>query len=278
MEHAAHDTRYYVDVVAEAGELLRAFTASPYRFTLTELSLVTGLSKNKTFRLLYTLTQTGFVHQDVETKRYSLGLPVLYLASALQASNELLLAARDTLDWLQDTVGERINLGGFDGADHAVCVDTRESSRRMQVSAYVGARFPLHAGAVPKALLAFSTDDAIAQYLERNLPLRAFTSRTAQTAGDLWEEIHTIRQQGMAISDEDLDDGVGAVAMPIFDRTGAVVAAVSIATPMARFGPDDRGGYEQALHKASERISRSLGFVAMPGRRIVKQGFPYALG
>ncbi len=49
MEDPLHDARYYVDVVAEAGELLRAFTPPPYRFTLTELSLATGLSKNKTF-------------------------------------------------------------------------------------------------------------------------------------------------------------------------------------------------------------------------------------
>jgi len=274
VEDPLHDARYYVDVVAEAGELLRAFTPPPYRFTLTELSLATGLSKNKTFRLLYTLTQTGFVHQSTETKRYSLGLPVLYLASALQASNELLLAAHDTLDWLQDTVGERINLGVFDGAEHAICVETREGSRRMQVSAHVGARFPLHIGAVPKALLAFAGDDAVAKYLARNSPLRAFTSKTVRTPATLWDEMHTIRRLGLATSEEDLDDGVGAIAMPIFDRTGVVIAAVSIAAPMARFGPDEREGYEQALQKASERISRSLGFVAMPGWRGLNEGVP----
>ena len=269
MEQTQLDSRYYVDVVAEAGALLRAFTAPPYRFTLTELSTALGLSKNKAFRLLYTLVQIGLVQQDVETKRYSLGLSVLHLASAAQASNELLLAARDTLDWLQDTIGERINLGTYDGPDHAVCVDTRDGSRRIQISARIGARIALHAGAIPKALLAFSDDSAIERYIERNAPLKSYTSQTAQAPEALWGQVRAIRRAGVAVSDEDLDLGVGAIATPIFDRSGAVVAAVSIAVPLERFGLSERETYELALQRASERISRNLGFVAMPGRSVI---------
>jgi len=136
MDMAAPDERYYVEVVAEASELLRIFAHTPYRFTLTELSVASGRSKNKTFRLLYTLTYAGLVQQDAEAKRYTLGLSPLHLASIVQGSNELLLAARDALDWLQDTSGERINPGTYDGPDHAICVDTRASARRIAISAH----------------------------------------------------------------------------------------------------------------------------------------------
>ncbi len=267
MDASSPDERYYVEVVAEASELLRAFANAPYRFTLTELSVASGLSKNKTFRLLYTLVYTGLVQQDAETKRYMLGLPLLHLASIVQGSNELLLAARDTLDWLQETIGERINLGTYDGPDHAICVDTRESARRIAISARIGVRIPLHAGAVPKILLAFSTDAQIASYLERNSPLRQFTPRTATTADALWDDLRTIRRNGFAASEEDLDEGMGALAAPIFDRYGAVVAAVSVAVPVERFGRFEREEYEAALQRASERISRNLGFVASFGRQ-----------
>lgn len=267
MGESSPDERYYVEVVAEASALLRTFANAPYRFTLTEMSVASGLSKNKTFRLLYTLAYTGLVQQDAETKRYTLGLPLLHLASIVQGSNELLLAARDTLDWLQDTVGERINLGTYDGPDHAICVDTRESARRLTISARIGVRLPLHAGAIPKALLAFSTDAQIASYLERNLPLRQFTPRTATTAEALWDDLRAIRRGGFAVSDEDLDEAVCALGAPIFDRHGMAVAAVSIAVPIERFGQDERDEYEVALQRASERISRNLGFVVSFGRQ-----------
>lgn len=269
MEHHAEDARYYVDVVAESIQLLQAFAAPPYRFTLTELSVLTGLSKNKTFRLLHTLVHTGMVRQEADTKRYALGLPVLRLASALQAGDEILLAARDTLDWVQDTIDERVNLGAWDGEDHSICIETREPSQRLQISARVGVRFPLHAGAIPKVLLAYSDDATIAGYIARNQPLRSFTAKTANSADELWAEVRAIRREGVAVSDEDLDEGACAIAAPIFDRGGKVVAGLSIAAPVSRFGPLERQRYREVVIAAGERISRNLGFVASPGRWVV---------
>jgi DNA-binding IclR family transcriptional regulator len=266
MEQPAEVSRYYVDVVAESMHLLHSFAAPPFRFTLTELSVLTGLSKNKTFRLLQTLVQSGVVRQEADTKRYTLGLPVLRLVSAGQAGNELLLAARDTLDWLQDTVGERVNLGARDDEDQALCIDTRESARRIQISARIGVRFPLHVGAIPKVLLAFSDDATIAGYLARNEPLRRFSPRTACTADELWAEMRAIRRTGVSVSDEDLDEGACAIAAPIYDRNGKVVAGVSIAAPVTRFGPAERNRYREVIVEAGARVSRNLGFVAVPGR------------
>lgn len=266
MASQADASRYSIEVVAEAMTLVQAFTAPPYRFTLTELSVLTGLSKNKTFRLLHTLVQSGMVRQEGDTKRYSLGMPVLRLASALQAGDELLLAARDTLDWVQDTVDERVNLGTFDGEDHALCIDTRESSRRIQISARIGARFPLHAGAIPKVLLAFSGDAAIAAYLERNPAPQVFTSSTVRSGDELKEELGAIRRTGISVSDGDMDEGVCAIAAPVFDRHGKIVAGLSVAVPSARFAPDDRERLQGVVVEAGERISRNLGFVPMFGR------------
>lgn len=262
----AEDSRYAVEVVAEAMHLLQAFSAPPYRFTLTELSVLTSLSKNKTFRLLHTLVQSGMVSQEADTKRYMLGLSVLRLASALQASNDILLAARDTLDWMQDTANERVNLGTFDGEDHALCIDTRDSSRRLQISARIGVRFPLHAGAVSKVLLAFSGADAIEGYLRRNPVPRTFTAKTVRTPDELRDEMRAIRRAGISVSAEDLDEGACAIAAPIFDRNGKIAAGVSVAVPVARFGADDRERYRDLVVEAGERISRNLGFVARPGR------------
>ncbi len=262
-------SRYHVDAVAKAMRLLATFGAPPHRFSLTELSTRSGLSKNRTFRLLQTLAKTGFVCHEPDTKLYRLGLAVFGLAGALRAGDELLLAAGEALDWACDASGETVNLFAPDGEDGAICVDKRESDRHLQISARIGARFALHAGASPKLLLACAGDAFVARYLERHQPLRAFTSATIVAPGRLWEEVRRIRAQGFSVSDEDLDRGACAIAAPVRDRRGAVVAGVSVAAPATRFGPAERERTRAIAVEAGQRISRNLGY-----RMVTAQGMP----
>lgn len=258
-------SRYRVDAVAKAMALLAAFGDPPHRFSLTELSQRTALSKNQTFRLLQTLLDTGFVRQEPETKFYSLGVGVYQLVGALRGGDELILAASEALDWARDATAETINLIARDGADGAICVDKRESGQRLQITARIGARFALHAGASPKLLLAFSDDACIERYLARHQPLPAPSPRTLTDPAALWRELRQIRERGYAVSDEDLDLGACAVAAPVRDRSGAVIAGVSVASPATRFGPVERDRHRAIALEAGERISAALGYRAASG-------------
>lgn len=263
-------TRYTVDAVAKALRVLEVFVNPPHRFSLTELSVRTGMSKNQTFRLLYTLTEAGFVRHDTETKLYSLGVRVFQLAGALLGSDDLLLAAAPVMDWARDATGETVNLIARDGETGAVCVDKRESRWHLQITAKVGTRFHLHAGASPKLLLAFSDDAVIERYLACHQPLPALSPATITDSAMLWEEIRAIREQGFAVSDEDLDLGACAIAAPIRNRYGEIVAGISIASPASRFGPAERERNRGIAVEAAERISHNLGYGAAragPGSR-----------
>lgn len=262
MAEVADGPRYRVQSVVKATALLGAFSEPPHRFTLTELSQRTQQSKNQAFRLLQTLLETGFVRLEPGSKVYCLGPAAYRLLGAVQLSDELVLAADQTLDWVRDETGETINLIARDGPDSAVCVAKRESAQRLQITAQLGKRFALHAGASPKLLLAFSPDDRIDDYLARRQPLHASTPYTITALHQLWEEIWRIREEGFATSDEDLDLGACAVAAPIRDRSGEVVAGISLAMPAARFGPLERERFRTIALEAGQRISTALGYDA----------------
>lgn len=254
------ERRYSVQSVVKATALLAAFAEPPHRFTLTELSIRSEQSKNQAFRLLQTLLETGFVRIEAGTKAYSLG-PVMYrILGAVHLSDDLTLAAEETLDWIRDETGETVNLIARDGPDSAVCVAKRESDQRLQITAQLGKRFTLHAGASPKLLLAFSADSEIDEYLARHQPLSPYTARTITEPVALRDELRRIREEGFATSDEDLDRGACAVAAPIRDQSGAVIAGISLAMPAARFGPLERERFRTIVLEAGKRISVALGY------------------
>lgn len=116
----------------------------------------------------------------------------------------------------------------------------------------------------PKLLLAFSDDVSVERYLERHPTLPALTPATVTDPGQLWEEIRRIRQRGFAISDQDLDLGACAVAAPVRNRQGAVVAGISVASPASRFGPAERERNRATAIEAGERISHNLGHRPVP--------------
>jgi len=252
--------RYYIDAVGRAVQLLRAFLTPPHRFGVTELSQITGLSKNQVFRLLRTLTAEGLLNWDPEAKPYTLSYALTELGAVASRGSSLVQAAGPVLDRLAQETGETINLIARADEFTAICIDKRDSARLLQITAKIGARFQLHAGAVPKLLLAFSAPESIERYLTHRQPLQRFTPRTITDPDALRAELAAIRERGYSVSDEDLDLGACAIAAPIFDRHGVVIAGVSIAMPVSRFGAAERARYRAAVMAAAAEISRRLGY------------------
>src|SRR5262245_34331457 len=135
----SNERSYRVAAVDKALSVLDAFATPPHHFGLTELSARTGLSTNQTFRLLQTLVAARFVRQEPDTKLYRLGPRVFGLIRALFHGDELLLAARDALEWAQARTGETVALIARDGDDGSICVDVRESDHPLLVAAAIGA-------------------------------------------------------------------------------------------------------------------------------------------
>jgi IclR family KDG regulon transcriptional repressor len=226
--------------------------------SLSELAAQLGITKSRTFRILSTLQQQGFVSQDGERRTYRLGLKLLTFGEAIRRQTQLPQVAAPILDDLAATTGETVFLGVADGIE-VVCIDKRESSHPVRLYAEVGRRAPLHAGGVPKTLLAYLALEQ-PDLLER-IPLLPVTPETQTDRAQLAAELARIRAQGYVIATNDLDPGVSSVAAPIRDHTSRVIAAVSVA------GPNDRVLQDGAapLHlvhtvvSAAAAISRGMG-------------------
>jgi DNA-binding IclR family transcriptional regulator len=140
--------------------------------------------------------------------------------------------------------------------DESVCVDKIDSRRQVRVTLTIGGRYPLHAGASNKILLAYLPSDTINDLVTRGL--ESITPRTITDATQLKDDLATIRAQGYAISVGELTPDVAALAVPLRDSNGSVVAALSIAGLASRFSEERLPSLINATRQAAEDISTQL--------------------
>ena len=224
---------------------------------LVDLSAKLGEHKSTVQRLLTTLQARGFVRQDEDSKRYSLGLKVLQLASATLADMDLREAAREPMQHLGDLTKETIHLSVFD-EPHVVYIDKIESTFPIRMYSRVGARAESYCTGVGKALIAFLSDYEFERYLQR-VSFTRFTPNTITNAKELRQEIARIRAQGYALDLQEHEEGVRCAAAPIFGLDGRVAGSISIAAPAFRKSEDDIRGLAPAVMAAARQISDNLG-------------------
>lgn len=247
---------YTISAVDRALNLLEAVAEHP-GLNVTELANVTGNTKSLVFRLMFTLEQRGYVIKEPASRTYTLGYRPLFLAASAQDNVALIKAAGPFLDDLARRSGQQVNLLVRDGL-HSVCVALRTARDLGRLYAQVGRRGPLHAGGGPKVLLAFAPDEIREQVLSG--PLSAFTPTTTTDRGALERRLAVIRETGRNESRGDLDADAFSFASAIHDRTGEVVAAISVAGKLDRLEPGDDEKLPRIVAEAAERISDALGF------------------
>lgn len=228
---------------------------------ITELAGLVGLHVSTVHRLLATLVDRGYVRQDPETSRYHLGARVFSLANAADSHLDLRLVARPYLERLMRAAGETANL--VTGTrDEVVYLDQIECEHLVKMFTRPGMRAPLHSTGSGKVLMAFRRPDQIDHVLAG--PLRQFTRHTIAGRAALEKELAGIRRDGFAIDNEEMEDGVRCVAVPIFDRRNEVVGALSVSGPISRMTPERAQRIAPNAKQISAELSRQLGFETQP--------------
>jgi DNA-binding IclR family transcriptional regulator len=187
--------------------------------SLADVVAATGLSRATAHRLAVALEAHGLVRRD-EDGRFTLGLRLIGLGHAAAEAVPGWLHARPALAWLQEQTGESVQLYVRD-RDVRVCVESLEAPHELRTIVPVGARLPLDRGSGGRVL------------------------RDAAPSG--WVE-----------SVEERQAGVASVSAPVVDRSGRVVAAVSVSGPVDRTSRAPGRRYGAAVAEAAEHISRSL--------------------
>jgi len=225
-----------VQSLDRALDLLEALAGTD-ELGVSDLAARTGLVPSTAHRLLGTLVARGYAAQSPASGRYLLGYKLLELTSGLQDRlGRLRAAARPHLEAIQAETGETTNLVVLEGRN-AVYVESVPGTRSVRLFTEIGQAIPAHTAGSGKALLAWA--DAAALLGESPLP--ASTPRTLTTLEELREDLARVRKRGYATDIEEHELGVACVAVPILDRTGSAVAAISVSGPAPRVNADTAG-------------------------------------
>jgi len=211
--------------------VIRAFDADEPALTLSEVAGATGLARAAARRFLLTLVDLGYVR--VEGRLFRLSPRVLELGRAYLSSLRLPQLALAHLRDLVADVHESATIAVLDDAD-IVYVAHVPARRIMSISISVGTRDPAFATSLGRVLLAGLSDELLDTYLER-AQLPAMTARTVADAETLRAELSQIRRQGFALVDQELEEGLRAIAVPIRDGDGNVIAALNVAVHASRW-------------------------------------------
>jgi IclR family transcriptional regulator, pca regulon regulatory protein len=232
-----------------------AFDRDHSELTLSEVAAATGVTRATARRFLLTLARLGYVRSD--GRFFSLTPRVMELGYAYLSSLSLPEVAEPHLKTLVADVNESSSVSVLDGQD-VVYIARVPFSRIMTVAISVGTRFPAYATSMGRVLLAGLSEAELESYVA-GVRMERITPRTIASEPALKAELAKVRTQGFAVVDQELEEGLRAVAAPIRDRSGAVVAALNVSTHASRTSLENmRRQFLPPLLAAAARISADL--------------------
>ncbi|NIO70672.1 MAG: helix-turn-helix domain-containing protein [Anaerolineae bacterium] len=245
--------------VDRAIAVLKAFSEEEPELGVTELSRRLQFPKSTVYRLLASLQREGVVDQDPETEKYRLGIELVRLAGLVLKQIDVRQVARPYLRSLAEASEETVNLSVLTGGGKVINIDGISSPRIVRNVGWIGREMLPHCISSGKALLAYLPQQRLERVLARGLP--RFTEKTIVDPILLREELKRVRQQGYAVAQEELEVGLSAVAAPIWNHEGEVVAAVSVSGPSFRLSSRKIPELAELTKRTANEISHQLGYV-----------------
>jgi DNA-binding IclR family transcriptional regulator len=247
-----------IRAVSRAIAVLQAFDEARLELGVTELSRVTDIDKSTVYRLLNTLQQGGLIEQNPATAKYHLGFGLLHLAGLALQKLDLPRIVRPYLEELAELSQETVNLAVMTNDDQIINIDVITSSRSIRHVGWIGRTMPAHAVSGGKVIMAFLPDERLGEILARGL--KPYTERTITDRAELQEELERIRQVGYGIVEEELEIDLNAVAAPIRNHEGTIVALISISGPAFRMSRERLVELGQMTKRTTDRLSKKFGY------------------
>jgi IclR family KDG regulon transcriptional repressor len=220
-----------IRAVERALDVLLCFTRQTPGLTMTQIAEQVGIHKSTVHRLLATLEEKHFLERDTSTGVYRLGISMIQLAYLSLERNDLRHIVARYLRQMSDQFRETTNLSILDGPD-VIYLDVVESPERVKLAAATGQRLPAFCTASGKAILAFSPIEVVQQVLEHGMP--RYTKSTIVSDESVMENLRQTRERGFALSLQEFEEGINAIAVPILDHDAQPIASVAIAGPSFR--------------------------------------------
>lgn len=249
--------KYIVPALAQGLGILSLFGGEARSFTAPEIAKRLSLPRTKVFRLLQTLMSMDYVRSSEDKRHFTLGPALLRGGFSYLASLDMVEVAQPILQRLRDETGLSSHMAIRDRRE-IVYVARFAARSTMSSSVHIGTRFPVHATIMGRMTI-FEMDDRELADLFRDQPMQRFTAQTPTTLKALKTLLAEDRQRGYAVSQAFFESGVSAIAAPVRDGAGRIVAAINVTAVNAHV--DDQamhGALKDAVVGAADEISRWL--------------------
>lgn len=224
--------------------------------SLAELSTALDLPKPTAHRMCQMLLDLGMIANDVNEKAFLIGPALRRLAMDTLTHGTLSALRHTVLDDLVEEVGETCNFTTLSGSS-VLYLDRVETRHAWRLTIDVGERVPIHCTASGKLFLAYMTSTK-RNYLLRNIELHKLTEQTVTDPARLRVILETIARNGYSEDQQEFIPGLVAIAVPVFDSSNELRAAVAMHAPTSRVTSADALNMLPALRKAAGRMTALL--------------------
>jgi len=248
-----------VQSVERAFAILELLGNADYHLGISDIARLSELPLATAHRLVSTLMQLGYVEQNPETSKYTLGVRVLQLRGAVIEYLNLGVQAMPIMKNLMNRVNETVHLAVLNEGE-IVYIERVEGLRTQGMYTRIGKRAGAHCTALGKVMLAHIPEERWYHDVILRRGLKRYSPTTITTVEALQAELARIRERGYAIDNGVTGELVRCVAVPIRDYTGNVIAAISISGPQSQVTVDRLPELSDAARWAGDLISRKLGY------------------
>lgn len=258
MENIAHKNRKVIASVQRALDILNLFKGTQAELGNAEIARMLDLDAGTVAGLVSTLRVNNYLEQNPVNRKYRLGMKIAERAAVLLGQLDLRKLAAPILDELRAWCDESINLALRDGLE-VVYIERLYGGHALGIRSELGKRAAVHSTALGKAILAFSPQDEINDFI-RLCPFNLVTRNTISDPEQFSLELERVRRCGYALDEEENEIGGRCVAASIFNQVGYPIAAVSISVPIQRLPREQIPVFGAKVKEAGDLISYRMGY------------------
>jgi DNA-binding IclR family transcriptional regulator len=256
MANNSKNRNYQVQSVDRALQILSCFNLTRPERTLVELSELTGIPKPTVFRLLSSLEAAQFIERTADNQRYTVGLRVFELGNVYLANLSIERILSPYMQRITQKHNIACNLAILDDGQ-VVYVASTNTSGPFQYAPIIGYRHYIHCSALGKALVIDMPDQEIQKILEtRGMP--SLSLHTITEPEKYLADLDKARKQGYTVDDQEGAVGIYCLGVPIRNKSGAVVAAMSVSGPSPQYTKDVKKEIIQDLKLGASEALRQL--------------------
>ncbi|MFJ6573794.1 IclR family transcriptional regulator [Streptomyces sp. NPDC091292] len=248
-----------VPAVTRALDILELFLDGDGTLSAPEIVRKLDLPRTTVHELVVTLTARSYlVPVPGRPGRYRLGVRPYQLGSRYAEQLDLAAEGQQVARSVAETCDETVHVAILEDTD-VIYIAKVDSTHAVRMVSAAGRRLPAHCTSVGKMLLASLPEPELAARVPDGVELVAMTPNSITDPAALRTALAEIRARGVAVESRESNPDVSCVAAPVRDRTGQVVAALSVSVPMIRWSDDRRAELEQLAVRGAGELSERLG-------------------